>query len=277
MTGNHPCFHAEAKGRFGRVHLPVAASCNIRCAYCRRDHACPNENRPGVASELLSPAAALERLESALARMPYISVAGIAGPGDAFCDPEPSLETFELIRRKYPEIALCVSSNGLNVKDSIGALRELYVRFVTITVNTLDPIIGARLYKRVRFAGKVLTGEPAAQLLIERQLEAISLLKAAGITVKVNAVVVPGVNDEHLPFLAGRMGRMGVDLMNLLPIIPVPGTDMAHIVPPPPSRVRRLREKAERHLPMMHHCMRCRSDAAGLLREEACNRAAEAG
>lgn len=72
------------------------------------------------------------------------------------------------------------------------------------------------------------------------------------------------------------MGRMGVDLMNLLPIIPVAGTDMADIVPPSPSMIKRLQKQAERHLPMMRHCMRCRSDAVGLLHDR-CGRAPEAG
>jgi len=269
VKNDHPCFFAESRGRYGRIHLPVASSCNIQCAYCRRDHACVHENRPGVTNGVINPEEALERLERALIRMPYISVAGIAGPGDAFCDPEKTMQTFELIRRKHRDISLCVSSNGLNVKDYIPQLRDLSVGFVTITVNAIDPGIGARLYKVVHAEGGTLRGKVAARTLITRQLETISLLKAGNFTVKVNSVVVPGVNDDHMLFLARKMARLGVDLMNFIPLIPITGTDMQDIRPPSPVEMKKLRKKAGAYVAQMHHCTRCRSDAVGLLQGDA--------
>jgi nitrogen fixation protein NifB len=261
----HPCFYAETRGRYGRIHLPVAPSCNIQCAYCRRDHDCPNENRPGVASRVLSPEEAADRLERTLRASPHISVAAIAGPGDAFCDPDLTLKTFELIRRKNPDIALCVSTNGLNLKDCIPQLNDLNVRFVTITVNATDPAVGARLYKWIRVKGRIVSGREAAQIILSRQLEAIRLLKDSGITVKVNSVVIPGYNEYHMLFLAKEMGILNVDLMNFLPLIPLPGTEMEAITPPGDDRMRRLRQMASSYVHQMHHCTRCRSDAAGLL------------
>ena len=262
---NHPCFFAESRGRFGRIHLPVAPSCNIQCAYCRRDHDCLHENRPGVTNGVISPEAALDRLERSLEKMPYISVAGIAGPGDAFGEPELTLQTFELIRKKSLKIALCVSSNGFNLMDYIQPLVDLKVRFVTITVNTIDPGIGTVICKKVNTSGVVVAGREASQLLIDRQIEAISSLKTAGFTVKVNSVVIPGINDDHILFLAKKMKRLGVDLMNLLPLIPITGTAMESIEPLQPDKMKKLRNKAGQYVPQMHHCRRCRSDAVGLL------------
>lgn len=112
---NHPCLFEESSGRFGRIHLPIAPSCNIQCAYCRRDHDCLHENRPGVTNGVICSEAALDRLERAFKKILNISVAGIAGPGDAFCEPELTLQTFELIRKKNLKIAHCVSSNGLKI------------------------------------------------------------------------------------------------------------------------------------------------------------------
>lgn len=265
LTRNHPCFFAEAKGRFGRIHLPVAPSCNIQCAYCRRDHDCPHENRPGVANGVLTPEAALERLEKTIVEKPYISVAGIAGPGDAFCEPELTLRTFELIRRKHSQIELCVSSNGLNIQDHIQALLDLKVRFVTITMNAIDAGIGARLYEKVKIRNTFVQGREAVQRLIDRQIKAVASLKAVGLTVKVNSVIIPGINDDHILFLTKKMKHLGVDLMNLLPLIPVSGTAMERIVPPSAAEMRKIRQRAGRYIPQMRHCRRCRSDAAGLL------------
>lgn len=266
---SHPCFYSGARGTYGRIHLPVARACNIQCSYCRRDCDCPHENRPGVSCGVIAPEEACERLRIALARSPHISVAAVAGPGDAFCEPELTLRTFELIRRDNPEIALCVSSNGLNLKEHIPALRRLDVQFVTITVNAIDPAIGARLCSRIVIDGSAITGIEAARILISRQLESIALLKAAGITVKINSVVVPGINDEHLLFVARKVGRLGVDLMNFIPLIPLTGTDLAGTVAPDKEEIGRLRRKAAPYVSQMHHCERCRSDASGLLAEAA--------
>jgi nitrogen fixation protein NifB len=142
------------------------------------------------------------------------------------------------------------------------------VEYVTITVNAIDPNIAARLHPWIIVDSMTIRGLEAAQILISRQLEAIGRLKDAGITVKVNSVVVPGINEQHLLFLAKKMGTLNVDLMNFLPLIPLSGTDMADVVSPDEDRLRRLRRRASQHVAQMHHCTRCRSDAAGLLPQE---------
>lgn len=264
-SATHPCFYSEAKNSYGRIHLPVAPSCNIQCAYCRRDHDCIHENRPGVTKGVSSPEEAFEHLEKTLELMPNISVAGIAGPGDAFADPELTLKTFELIRKKDKQIALCVSTNGLNIREYIPRLSDLNVRYVTITVNSIDPAIGGILYKWINVDNTRLYGIEAAAILIEKQLEAIELLKRKNFTVKINSVVIPGVNEDHLIFLGKKMGSMGVDLMNLIPIIPVKGTDMENAIPPGKEMMHKIMKTVGAFVPQMHHCTRCRSDAAGLL------------
>ncbi len=83
---SHPCFNADAKGKFGRVHLPVAPKCNIKCNFCDRKYDCVNESRPGVTSTVLSPEQAGVYMQRVLEKEPRISVAGIAGPGDPFAN-----------------------------------------------------------------------------------------------------------------------------------------------------------------------------------------------
>src|SRR5512141_901884 len=107
----HPCFNPGAKGPHGRIHLPVAPHCNIRCNYCNRKFDCVNESRPGVSSAILSPKQALVYTEKVLEKEPRISVVGIAGPGDPFANPLETLETMRLIRKRFPEMLLCLSTN----------------------------------------------------------------------------------------------------------------------------------------------------------------------
>ena len=111
----HPCFNAEVKGECGRLHLPVAPKCNILCNYCNRKFDCVNESRPGVSSALLSPHQAVSYMEQVLAKEPRITVAGIAGPGDPFANPRETMKTIRLVRERFPEILLCLASNGLGL------------------------------------------------------------------------------------------------------------------------------------------------------------------
>ena len=146
----HPCFNPEAKGKYGRVHLPVAPRCNIKCNFCDRKYDCVNESRPGVTSTLLSPQQADIYMGRILAKEPRITVAGIAGPGDPFANPEETMATLRLIRKNYPDTLLCVSSNGMGIGPYIDALAEIEVSHVTITVCAVDPAIGEKIYSWVR-------------------------------------------------------------------------------------------------------------------------------
>lgn len=274
MTGNtvsdsgadrHPCFNAVAGGLYGRIHLPVAPSCNVQCIYCNRSHDCVHESRPGVSSRLLEPGEALFILEEALSRMPFLTVAGIAGPGDPFSDPGRTLRTFELVRQRYPQLQLCVSSNGWNILPFIEELSDLKVGHVTITVNAVDPAVGERIYAWIRDGNVLIRGREAAGRLMELQMRTIPLLKSEGIRVKVNTVVIPGINEIHAMDIARRVASAGADLMNLIGLIPVPGTPLESTSPPTESFLNRLRNFAEAFLPQMRHCARCRSDAVGYL------------
>ncbi len=264
---DHPCFNQGVSKHYGRVHLAVAPGCNIRCNYCNRRFDCANEGRPGVTSRLLSPMEALRRLEAAMSGPVPISVAGIAGPGDPLANPDATFRTLELVRRKYPQLLLCLSTNGLM---AVPFLREILgaVSHITLTINAVDAGIGARIYQWVRLGSRMYTGIEAAGTLLERQLEAIQLLKRAGMVVKVNTVMIPGVNDVHVTAVAEKMAALSVDVFNAMPLFPVEGTPFAHIRPPTGSEMRALRAQAREHLPQMSHCARCRADAAGLIGHE---------
>jgi nitrogen fixation protein NifB len=266
-TLRHPCFSDTARHRFARIHLPVAPDCNVQCNFCRRVYDCANESRPGVTSALLSPRQALHYLEAVLKKDPRIAVVGIAGPGDPFATPEKTLETLRLVRERHPEMLLCAASNGLAVARYADELAALKVSHVTLTVNAVDPDVGAKVYAWVRDGKRVYRGRAGAQLLLDRQVEAIRALKAHGITVKINTIIIPGVNEGHVVEIARRMAELGADIANCVPLYPVPETPFAAVEPPLPQSVTALRQEVATHLPIMEHCTRCRADAVGLLGE----------
>ncbi|MEW5804122.1 MAG: nitrogenase cofactor biosynthesis protein NifB [bacterium] len=264
----HPCYRIEAKGRFGRVHLPIAPKCNIQCNYCNRQYACVNESRPGVTSTVLSPGQALRYLEQVLEREPRITVAGIAGPGDPLANARATLETLSLIRQKFPELILCLATNGLELPPYLDNLAALKVSHVTVTINAIDPAVGEKMYAWVRSGNTVYRGRTAAEFLLGRQLESIRGLKERGLMVKINCIVVPGKNDHHVTEVARFMGRLGVDIFNCMPVYPSPDTPFEYISEPTPEMMSALRQQTAQYLPQLHHCTRCRADAAGLLDED---------
>jgi nitrogen fixation protein NifB len=264
-TKRHPCFNVAVKGECGRVHLPVAPKCNILCNYCNRKYDCVNESRPGVTSAVLTPAQAVAYLEQVLAAEPRITVAGIAGPGDPFANPRETMETIRLVRKNFPQLLLCLATNGLGILPYVQELADLGVTHVTITVNAVDPEIGQKIYSWARDGKVVQRGREAAELLLQRQLEAIAALKTLGITVKVNTIIIPGVNDGHVNAVARKMAALGVDMFNCMPVYPNADTPFADVPEPAPAQMASLREEAEAFLPQMRHCTRCRADAVGLL------------
>ena len=264
----HPCFNPGAKGQFGRVHLPVAPKCNIKCNYCNRKYDCVNESRPGVTSTVLTPGQAGEYMVRVLEREPRITVAGIAGPGDPFANAVETMETMRLLRDNFPQILLCLASNGMSIGPYIPELAEMNVSHVTITINAVDPAIGAKVYSWVRDGNIIHHGLTGAEILLARQLAAVESLKQHGITVKINTILIPGINEHHIEAVAERMRDLGADLFNCMALFPNVDTVFGSLPQPGASQMEEVRARAERYLPQMRHCTRCRADAVGLLDQD---------
>jgi len=264
----HPCFNEEARHTNARVHLPVAPRCNIQCNYCNRKYDCVNESRPGVTSSVLAPFQAAAYLKDLNARIRNLAVIGIAGPGDPFANAEETMETMRRVKADFPDKLFCLSTNGLELEPHIDEIAELGVTHVTLTINAIDPVISAGIYKWVRFDKHLYRGEEGAAILLERQLACIPLLKAKGITVKINSIIIPGVNEDHIPEVAKKCAELGADVINCIPLIPTAETDFAEIPGPDTKMIFKTRTLASEHLRLMSHCARCRADAAGLLGQD---------
>ena len=265
LISEHPCYDESAHRKFARMHLPVAPRCNIQCNYCNRKYDCSNESRPGVTSEVLTPIEASDKVGAVLERIPELKVIGIAGPGDPLAN-EATYETIELISKNYPDLTLCVSTNGLALPGNAKRLYDLGVRFLTITMNALDPEIGARIYGSVIQDNKVLKGVDAARILISKQLKGLEECVALGMVVKINVVMVPGVNVDHIPTLVRKVKEMGAYTVNILPLIPVEGTPFEDYDAPTPEMRKSLMDSCgDLGIKVMRHCKQCRADAIGLL------------
>ena len=263
----HPCFCEDAHHSFARMHLPVAPRCNIQCNYCNRKFDCSNESRPGVTSVVLEPQQALQKVKAVKEAIPQLSVIGIAGPGDPLAN-EATFESLELIGKEMPGLTLCVSTNGLALPDCAQRLYDLGVRFVTVTMNCMDPEIGAKIYDAVVFDGKKYSGVEGAEILRDRQIEGIKKCVALGMLVKINIVMIPDINDSHIPDLVAYVRSLGIYMVNILPLIPVEGTKFSDLRAPTPLERRDMMDRCGLDGRMMRHCRQCRADAIGLLGQD---------
>ena len=269
---NHPCYSEEAHHHYARMHVAVAPACNIQCHYCNRKYNCANESRPGVVSELLTPAQAVKQVLAVAATIPQMAVLGIAGPGDPLANPERTLATFRALAEQAPDIKLCVSTNGLALPDLVEDLCALNIDHVTLTINCVDPDVGAQIYPWIFWKNRRIKGRKAAEILIERQQRGLEMLVARGVLVKVNSVLIPGVNDEHLQEVSRLVKAKGAFLHNVMPLIAEPehGTFYGLMGQRGPTHdeLQQLQDACAGDMAMMRHCRQCRADAVGMLGED---------
>jgi nitrogen fixation protein NifB len=227
---------------------------------------CTEIQHPGWAARLLSVAEAVGLIQSVVSeRQAYDFVVGVAGPGDALANDE-TFQTLALSHKRYPQIVNCLCTNGLLLEDRLEAMADAGVRVLTVTVNASDSRVGKHIYSWAKYQGTIYRGEEAAALVITKQFSGIRKAIAAGFFLKVNTVLIPGVNDEHMPKLAGQLREAGVKLMNIMPLIP--SGRMKDRAAPTCEELRRARQDCEEILPQFRRCQQCRADVVYLPEHE---------
>jgi nitrogen fixation protein NifB len=266
---DHPCFGGD-HSKAGRIHLPVAPGCNIKCGFCERKFDCANESRPGVTSKVLTPEQAVARVHLVQRHMErqggaQLKVVGIAGPGDPLANPR-TFETFALVREAFPEMTLCLSTNGLRLPEMLETILDSDVHSLTVTINALTPETGARVTEWITVDGRRLVGIDAAAILLSQQFKGLEMAAKAGLLVKINHVYIPGVNDHETLDLAVKVRNLGASMMNIMPVIPV-GL-FKGVERPSDAVMEMVRNQAELILSQARHCKQCRADAAGVVGQD---------
>ncbi len=274
MLKSHPCFNTSAIHKFARIHLPVAPACNVLCNFCNRRFDCINENRPGVSSRILTPEEASQRVILTKAKIPELKVVGIAGPGDPLANPEATFQTFRFVAEHFPDMTLCLSTNGLLLEDLADQIFEVGVQAVTLTINALNLPVLEDIYQFITYKGITFVGQGAAEMLAEKQRRAMEVLDHQGMSFKVNTVLIPGVNEVEIEEIARLAAHHHALLHNILPFIPVEDTFFSRqgVLAPSFNELEIARKKASGHLSVMRHCRQCRADAVGFLFEDQCHR-----
>jgi nitrogen fixation protein NifB len=266
LSREHPCYSESAHGKFGRIHIPAAKKCNIACGFCeRRVSEYYHTSRPGVAGRLVKPDDAVSYVEKALKDEPMTRIVGIAGPGDPLFNKE-TFETLRLVHKKFPRLGLCICTNGFLLPEKLGDLLRAGVSSITVTVNAVDPEIGARINAAIRYHGKTIRGVRAAEILLKNQLLGIRMAVKKGILVKVNTVLIPDINLFHVKDIARKLSTLKVPIMNIMPLIPC--GKFRSLRRPTCDELIEARETAEKFIPQFRACRQCRADACGVPGED---------
>ncbi|HEY0907689.1 MAG TPA: nitrogenase cofactor biosynthesis protein NifB, partial [Methylophilus sp.] len=119
---------------------------------------------------------------------------------------------------------------------------------------------------------KRIYGREAAEILTERQMLGLEMLTARGILTKINSVLIPGINDEHLYEVNRAVKARGAFLHNIMPLI----SEAEHGTyfglngqrGPTAQELKDVQDACMGGANLMRHCRQCRADAVGLLGED---------
>ncbi|MFF3755221.1 GTP 3',8-cyclase MoaA [Streptomyces sp. NPDC002018] len=180
---------------YGRVATDLRVSltdrCNLRCTYCM-----PEEGLQWLGkSELLS--------DDEIVRLVRIAVTRLGITEVRFTGGEPLIRPglvgiVERCAALEPRPRMSVTTNGLGLRRTAAALSAAGLDRVNVSLDTLRPEVFKALTRRDRHAD-VIAGLRAAR-------------EAGLVPVKINAVLMPGLNDDEAPELLAWAIEEGYEL-----------------------------------------------------------------
>jgi nitrogen fixation protein NifB len=243
MTTN-PVPKTESTGRASggagpiTLTLPVAPRALARIRFAQLD----------LQARAVPPTGALTWLAENLRQGAPIGTVDLDGPGDPLAEIECTMATLELIRGKYPDLALSLTTLGLHGEKYAKSLAAAGVTSVTLLVDAVSRPVAEKLYAWIRPERKTVPLAQAGTMLIDEQSLAVQAFKAAGCRVRVRSTVYPGINDGHLEEIARVMAGLGVEAMTLAPCKTMADQEEQLLSPPDRATMLRLQKKGAKHL-----------------------------
>lgn len=169
------------------LRLAVTDRCNLRCSYCM-----PPEGIPFVRHEEILSFEEMARLVRIAVSLGIVKVRFTGGEPFARRD---FMRLLEMVRPADGLAELHITSNGVAVRQFVPQLKNIGISGINISLDTLRPEIFRRISRRDE---------------LPRVLASIEALLAAKIPVKINSVVLPGINDNEIAELASLASRWPV-------------------------------------------------------------------
>lgn len=185
----------DAHGRsFGTLRVSLTNACNFGCVYCVNGDDKGEINRAGTSVRPALKYDELARIATALHRLlGFTTIRLTGGEPTLYTDLIPFIG--ELTAAGMRTIKM--TTNGFLLRQKAAALAQAGLRTINVSLDAVDPAVFAAIAKRNTLP-QVLSGIDAAL--------------DAGISVKLNAVIMRGVNESQIiPLLDYARGR-GIQL-----------------------------------------------------------------
>lgn len=168
------------------LRISVTERCNLRCLYCM-----PEEGVPLSPSRELLTTPEIVMLSSSFVSQGVTKIRLTGGEPTVRKDIVPLMHQIGALRSQGLR-ELCLTTNGISLHRKLDSMVEAGLTGVNLSLDTLDPWQFQIMTRRKGFE--------AVQRSIDRILEMNRL--GAGVKLKINCVVMRGVNDEQiLPFI----------------------------------------------------------------------------
>lgn len=165
------------------------------------------------------------------------------------------------MKEKFPKLIKCMSTNGLLLYEKADEVIDVGIDSLTVTVNAVKPEILTKLNKYIIYHGRKYEGTEGAEILIGNQLKGIRKVAAAGITIKINTVLVPEINGGHIEEIAKTVKEAGASIYNIIPLIPQ--YELADQKAPVCSQIDEARTKASKYIDVFRHCQQLQGGCGG--------------
>ncbi|GAB4098810.1 GTP 3',8-cyclase MoaA [Sinomonas halotolerans] len=173
------------------LRLSLTDKCNLRCTYCM-----PAEGLPWLAKDAVLTAEEIVRLVRIGVRDLGVRELRLTG-GEPLVRAD-VVEIVAALRAEHPELPIALTTNGVGLDRKAEALKAAGLTRLNVSLDTLHPEAFAELTRRP---------------VLDRVLAGIEAADAAGLgPIKVNAVLMPGVNDADAPELLAWCLERGYEL-----------------------------------------------------------------
>jgi len=199
--------------KFGRtityLRLSVTDLCNLRCKYCMPEKGICKKHHDEMLSE--------DEMVLAVEAAASIGIKKIRITGGEPLVKKNILSICERVSKVSGIDELCVTTNGIMLKNYAKGLLEAGVQYINISLDTLD----AEKYKEITRGGdlhKVLEGIEEA-------------IKVGFKKIKLNAVLINGFNDDEIRQLAELTIDKPIDMrfIELMPMIDTAFDENAYV------------------------------------------------
>lgn len=197
------------------VTVGLSSEKTVVLAVASRTNAMLRHKRPSGA-EALEVSAALKWLERLMDTKSAPEAAVIMGPGEPLATATDTTALISSIGERYPELKICLSTNGLGLPAMLNDPAAAMLSEVTLQVNAADPEIAMSVYAWIRPGKRTLPLAEGVRVLLDDQVASAERLSGMNIPVIVESRCIPGVNQGHLPEVAALMSENGAGCMRLI-------------------------------------------------------------